>query len=155
MRGKRKLTFYAAKKCLGTPLCTRCWRYGHRSAALVCPFKAMLCAVCSGPHSSEHHREMASCCKAKPKATPPVEATPAGEDCPHPPRCVNCSLDHKSNDRACHFWKHRFDAKWIFNKYKSMKVGAELLKFAPPSDSPFPRIPGYEVNPRSLRYQLD
>jgi hypothetical protein len=47
------LTILPAKKQVGVPICPRCWRYGH--CTTVCPFKTQLCAICAGPHQSEHH----------------------------------------------------------------------------------------------------
>jgi hypothetical protein len=53
MLGHITLTIQPAEKRVGVPICPRCWRYGHRTP--VCPFKTQLCAICAGPHQSEHH----------------------------------------------------------------------------------------------------
>jgi hypothetical protein len=53
MLGHITLTIQPAEKRVGVPICPRCWRYGHCTP--VCPFKTQLCAICAGPHQSEHH----------------------------------------------------------------------------------------------------
>jgi hypothetical protein len=53
MLGHITLTIQPAEKQVGVPICPRCWRYGHHTP--VCPFKTQLCAICAGPHQSEHH----------------------------------------------------------------------------------------------------
>jgi hypothetical protein len=147
MYGAHELTFCIALPRVGVPICTKCWRFGHRF--VVCPFRAQLCAHCAGPHHTDHHRVLGACCKAQPKANPPRAATPGGNPCPHPARCVNCGLDHMSNDTKCSFWKHRFDAKWVQKKYTVMKVGDELLRFMPLSNTSFPNVVGVRL-PRCL-----
>ena len=154
MFGSHNLTFQPAEPRVGVPVCPKCWRYGHRLA--VCPFKTQICAQCSGPHRTENHRVLGACCKAQPKANPPLEATPEGHPCPHKPRCVNCGLDHQSSSRVCSFWKHRFDAKWVRAKYTAMQVGDELLRFLPSPNTSFPnvtgdRLPRRSANPREFR----
>jgi hypothetical protein len=91
MLGHITLTIQPAFQQVGVPICPRCWRYGH--CTMVCPFKTQLCAICAGPHQSEHHQVLGACCKAQPKAKPLQEATPVGHPCPHPARCINCSLN--------------------------------------------------------------
>jgi len=158
MYGTHELTFRVALPRVGVPICTKCWRFGHRFA--VCPFRAQLCAHCAGPHHTDHHRVLGACCKAQPKANPPHAATPGGNPCPHPPRCVNCGLDHMSNDTKCSFWKHRFDAKWVQKKYTAMKVGDELLRFMPLPNTSFPNVVGARLprrlpGTRSFRQEVD
>ena len=51
MYGRHRLVIAPAEKCVGLAQCTRCWQFGHRSDARVCPFKTALCPLCSGPHS--------------------------------------------------------------------------------------------------------
>jgi hypothetical protein len=147
MYSAHKLTFRVALPRVGVPICTKCWRFGHRFA--VCPFRAQLCTHCAGPHHTDHHCVLGACCKAQPKANPPRAATPGGNLCPHPLRCVNCGLDHMSNDTKCSFWKHRFDAKWVQKKYTVMKVGDELLQFMPLPNTSFPNVVGARL-PRRL-----
>jgi hypothetical protein len=72
----------------GTPLCTMCWRWGHPFK--ICRAQAVCCPLCSENHHEEHHCSMGSCCKEKPKATPLMAATPAGDPCPHLVRCPAC-----------------------------------------------------------------
>jgi hypothetical protein len=158
MYGTHELTFRVALPRFRVPICTKCWRFGHRFA--VCPFRAQLCAHCAGPHHTDHHRVLGACCKAQPKANPPRAATPGGNPCPHAPRCVNCGLDHMSNDTKCSFWKHRFDSKWVQKKYIVIKVGDELLRFMPLPNTPFPNVVGARLprclsGPRSFRQEVD
>jgi hypothetical protein len=72
----------------GTPLCMRCWHWGHPFK--ICRAQAVCCPLCSKNHHEEHHHSMGSCCKEKPKATPLITATPAGNPCPHPARWPAC-----------------------------------------------------------------
>jgi hypothetical protein len=158
MLGHITLTIQPAEKRVGVPICPRCWRYGHRTP--VCPFKTQLCAICAGPHQSEHHRVLGACCKAQPKAKPPQEATPLGHSCPHPVRCVNCGLAHSSDSSTCSFWKHCYDPKWVHTKYTVQKVGNELLRFIPATNFPFPNVTGGRIlrrweNPREIRHAVD
>jgi hypothetical protein len=69
MYGTHELMFRVALPRVGVPICTKCWRFGHRFT--VCPFCAQLCAHCAGPHHTDHHRVLGACCKAQPKANPP------------------------------------------------------------------------------------
>jgi hypothetical protein len=158
MYGTHELMFRVALPRVGVPICTKCWRFGHHFA--VCPFCAQLCAHCTGPHHTDHHRVLGACCKAQPKANPPRAATPGGNPCPHALRCVNCGLDHMSNDTKCSFWKHRFDAKWVQKKYTTMKVGDELMRFMPLPNTPFPNVVGARLprripGSRSFRQEVD
>jgi hypothetical protein len=158
MYGTHKLMFRVALPRIGVPICTKCWRFGHRFT--VCPFRAQLCAHCAGPHHTDHHRVLGACCKAQPKANPPRAATAGGSPCPHAPRCVNCGLDHMSNDTKCSFWKHRFDPKWVQKKYIAMKVGGKLLRFMPLPNIPFPNVVGVRpprriLGSRSFRQEVD
>jgi hypothetical protein len=158
MLGHITLTIQPAEKWVGVPICPRCWRYGHRTP--VCPFKTQLCAICAGPHQSEHHQVFGACCKAQPKAKPPREATPLGHSCPHPVRCVNCGLAHSSDSSTCSFWKHRYDPKWVHTKYTAQKVGNELLRFIPATNFPFPNVTGGRIlrrreNPQEIRHVVD
>ena len=129
MYGKYRLTVGPAEKRVGVPQCTRCWRFGHRSDMHVCPSHSRCCALCNGPHETEHHRILASCCRGNPKATPPVPPTPGSEPCPHKPRCVNCGGEHGANNSVCKYWKSRFDPKWIWNRYKDAKVSPAVWQF--------------------------
>jgi hypothetical protein len=134
--------------------------YSQRHRFAVCPFRTQLCAHCAGPHHTDHHRVLGACCKAQPKANPPCAATPGGTACPHAPRCVNCGLDHMSNDTKCSFWKHRFDAKWVQKKYTAMKVGDELMQFMPLPNTPFlnvvgARLPRRLSGPQSFQQEVD
>ncbi|KAJ3554960.1 hypothetical protein NP233_g12315 [Leucocoprinus birnbaumii] len=99
-----------------------CWRWGHTTNT--CQFFAPRCPICSGPHRAENHRDHAACCKAKPKAKPPVAATPSGEPCPHGAHCINCGKTHPANDRRCPFWHHCFDRPWIERCYSEKKKSA-------------------------------
>jgi hypothetical protein len=158
MYGTHELMFRIALPRVGVPICTKCWRFGHRFA--VCPFRAQLCAHCAGPHHTDHHCVLGACCKAQPKANPPHAAAAGGSPCPHAPRCVNCGLDHMSNNMKCSFWKHRFDTKWVQKKYIAMKVGDELLRFLPLPNIPFPnvvgaRLPGRLSGPRGFRQEVE
>ena len=103
----------------GLSLCTRCWRWGHSSGG--CRAIQPKCPRCSGPHREEQHRDLASCCRGNPKATPPVPPTPAGQPCPHRPHCPNCKGAHSATERSCSFWIHRFDHKWIEAKYAQVR----------------------------------
>ncbi|KAJ3567968.1 hypothetical protein NP233_g6019 [Leucocoprinus birnbaumii] len=109
----------AARANPGTPQCQRCWRWGHTTNTWW--FFAPRCPICSGPHCGENHRDHAACCKAKPKAKPPVAVTPPGEPCPHGAHCINCGKTHPSNDHQCPFWCHRFDRPWIERCYSEKK----------------------------------
>jgi hypothetical protein len=73
--------FRAARANPGSPLCSRCWRWGHPLSACCAP--QLRCPICLGPHHKDHHRVLAGCCKGNPKATPPVPPTPEGAPCPH------------------------------------------------------------------------
>jgi hypothetical protein len=77
--------FRAARANPGSPLCSRCWRWGHPLSACCAP--QLRCPICLGPHRKDHHRVLAGCCKGNPKATPPVPPTPEGTPCPHVSRC--------------------------------------------------------------------
>jgi hypothetical protein len=137
MIGWSKLTIRPTIKHVGTLICSHCWRFGHCGTTATCPVKAMLCAICSGPHTTDLHHQLWACCKAQPKATPPVLATPPGEVYPHPPQCVNCRKYYRSDLCTCSFWKNWYDSQWIFNHCKLMKVSKDILKFASSfSDSP-------------------
>ena len=134
MYGHHHLRIMPAEKVTGLPLCQRCWRYGHRSDAKACPFRGVFCAHCGEPHRTENHRQFGSCCKANPKAQPPIAANTEAT-CPHAPHCVNCGKAHRSDDVACKFWKSRFDHQWIWKRYHNAKVSPELLKFESPSNT--------------------
>ena len=105
----------AAKANPGVALCQRCWKWGHPSSA--CRALQAKCPLCMGPHSREHHRTLAGCCKGNAKTTPPTLPTAEGMPCPHPSRCVNCRKDHPADSRKCNFWRHRFDQDWIKARY--------------------------------------
>jgi hypothetical protein len=141
------LTILPTEKLVGVPICPWRWRYGH--CTMVCPFKTQLCAICAGPHQSDHHCVLGACCKAQPKEKPPWQATPAGHPCTHPVRCVNCGLDHSPNSSACSFWKRHYNPKWVHSKYTTQKVGDELLQFIPATNLPFPNVTGGRI----LRHQ--
>jgi hypothetical protein len=129
MYGPYRLSISPADKRVGVPQCTRCWRFGHRSDARACPFRACYCPICNGPHTLQFHRPLAACCKGNPNAKPPVPPTPEGVACSHGPRCVNCGRDHRSDDKSCPYWKSRFNAKWIVNRYKDSKVSSAVWQF--------------------------
>jgi len=133
MYGKHRLTVAPATKHVGVPQCNRCWRYGHPSSARVCLLKGKLCPICGEPHSVEYHRHLASCCRGKPKATPPVPATPEGDPCPHDAKCINCGEKHRADDRICNFWKSRFKSDWIWRRYTEQKVSESFTNFFLPS----------------------
>jgi len=134
MYGHHHLRIMPAEKVSGLPLCQRCWRFGHRSDAKSCPFRGVFCARCGEPHRTENHRQFANCCKANPKADPPIAANTEAT-CSHAPRCVNCGKAHRSDDPACKFWKSRFDHQWIWKRYHNAKVSPELLKFESTSNN--------------------
>ncbi|KAF5376109.1 hypothetical protein D9615_007779 [Tricholomella constricta] len=105
-----------AEKRPGTPQCQRCWKWGHIDTR--CSLNRNICAHCGGPHGLQYHRVLGSCCKAKPKENPPVEATHPDEDCPHPPKCVNCGGEHLANAKTCPYFRHRFEPEWIKGRYE-------------------------------------
>jgi hypothetical protein len=117
--GRWVSTFKEARANPGSPLCTKCWRWGHPSQA--CRAPQIKCSACSGPHRSKHHRMLSGCCRGNTKAIPPIPATPEGEPCPHPTRCVNCRKDHAADSRKCKFWAHRFDQEWIKAHYDEVR----------------------------------
>jgi hypothetical protein len=94
-----------------TPLCQRCWHWGHPFK--ICRAQAVCCPLCS----EEHHCSMGSCCKEKPKATTPIATTPASNPCPHPVRCTACGGAHPAYAKTCPFWKHCFQREWIDECY--------------------------------------
>src|SRR5262249_30113295 len=100
--------------------CGRCHHWGHLDSQ--CNSKGNICARCDGPHKTVHHRILAACCKPHPKANPPQEGTPAGEDCPHPARCCNCGGTHPSDSPTCRFWTNRFDRDWITRRYARLEA---------------------------------
>jgi len=104
----------------GSPLCQRCWRWGHSTRS--CRAQAPSCPQCGGPHTAANHRTHASCCKAQPNAEPPVLATPKGLPCPHASMCANCNGKHASDDHHCSFWRHRFHRDWIVRRYSDASV---------------------------------
>jgi hypothetical protein len=120
--------FRAARANPGSPLCSRCWRWGHPSSA--CRAPQLRCPICLGPHRKDHHRVLAGCCKGNPKATPPVPPTPEGSPCPHVSRCPNCRKPHAADDCKCNFWRHRFDQEWIKAHYD--EVSARNHSRSPP-----------------------
>jgi hypothetical protein len=129
MYGHHRLTISPALKHVGVPQCTRCWRFGHPANPRVCPIKGKLCPICGEGHTEEYHRSFASCCRGKPKHTPPIPATPEGQPCSHDAKCINCGLKHRADDRACKYWKSRFDGDWIWRRYQEQKVSDAFTKF--------------------------
>ena len=101
--GKHHLIVALATKHVGVLQCNHCWRFGHPSNAQICPLKGKLCPICGEPHSIEYHRHLASCCRGKPKQTPPILATPESDPCPHDAKCINCREKHCTDDRVCSF----------------------------------------------------
>jgi hypothetical protein len=73
--GKYACHIIKGKAVPGTPLCQRCWCWGHPFK--ICRAQAVHCPLCSENHHEKHDSSMGSCCKEKPKATPPIAATPA------------------------------------------------------------------------------
>ena len=120
--------FRAARANPGSPLCSRCWRWGHPASA--CRAPQLRCPICLGPHRKDHHRVLAGCCKGNAKATPPIPPTPEGSACPHVSRCPNCRKPHAADDRKCNFWRHRFDQEWIKARYD--EVSARNRSRSPP-----------------------
>jgi hypothetical protein len=118
--GGKLCRFKAAPVHAGTPQCQRCWYWEHAEAR--CTLNRNICAHCGGSHELKHHRTLATCCKAQPKASPPIAATPADEPCPHAPKCVNCGKDHCANDESCTFFRHRFKSEWIQRRYERGEV---------------------------------
>jgi hypothetical protein len=116
----KNVTFKAATERKPVMFCQRCWRWKHTAAQ--CPSKWQLCPLCGEKHDEKSHCPLASCCRGLPKATPPVPATPAGEPCPHDPKCVNCGLAHASHSRSCKFWSHRFNEEWISSAYQRVRT---------------------------------
>jgi hypothetical protein len=89
----------------GTPLCQRCWHWGH--SAHTCTSHAPKCPQCSGPHSGDNHHANCGSCKGNPNVKPrPVPPTVDGLACPHLGHCVNCKGEHSANDNKCPFWRH-------------------------------------------------
>ncbi|KAF9537270.1 Gag-like protein [Agrocybe pediades] len=105
---------------VGTPVCQRCWKWGHSEAG--CRQRAAICPHCMGPHRLEEHRIIAKCCKGNAKEDPPIPPTPADQDCPHKAHCVNCGGDHAASDRKCKFWINRYDRTWIKAKYQEVRL---------------------------------
>src|SRR5215813_2184058 len=69
----------------GTPLCQRCYRWGH--IATQCKQRLPCCPRCSEPHFESEHHVFASCYRGHPRMNPPLIPTPEGYPCPHQPRC--------------------------------------------------------------------
>src|SRR6267154_2471957 len=111
-----------AEASLGTPLCTRCWRWGHPT--IRCRTHAPRCKKCGEPHAFETHRDAAGCCKGNAKANPPIKSTPASQPCPHKERCLNCRGEHLADSRKCWFWGKRFDRAEIMKRYTEVCAGA-------------------------------
>ncbi|KXN88565.1 hypothetical protein AN958_07051 [Leucoagaricus sp. SymC.cos] len=109
--GNAQCVIWLAKAQPGTPQCQHYWKWGHPTTA--CHMPAIKYPRCSGPHSEQHHRDYAGCCKGNAKATPPIPPTAAGIPCPHVPTCSNCGAKHTANDHRCKFWCHHFDADWF------------------------------------------
>lgn len=116
----------------GTPLCQRCWRWGHVSHS--CRAPGVRCVICGEPHGEEHHRIMSSCCKAHPKANPPRPGTASNLPCPHNACCINCKGKHRSDSRDCPFWAKRFKEDWITARYQQVRAqqAASKLLSNPP-----------------------
>jgi hypothetical protein len=113
--GKYACHIVEGKAIPRTPLCMRCWCWGHPFK--ICRAQAVHCPLCSENHHKEHHCSMGSCCKEKPKATPPIIATPAGNPCPHLACCPTCRGAHPAYAKTCPFWKHCFQREWIDKRY--------------------------------------
>ncbi|KAF9470544.1 hypothetical protein BDN70DRAFT_909506 [Pholiota conissans] len=118
--GKKACFIRAAAANPGTPLCTRCWRWGHPIKA--CKASQPRCAICARPHEKEIHRLYCGLCKGDPKHDPLIPKTPGDQPCPHPPRCPNCNGEHAATDWKCKFWSHRFDREWIVAKYAEVRA---------------------------------
>jgi hypothetical protein len=117
--GRWVSVFKEARANPGSPLCMKCWRWGHPSQA--CRAPQIKCSACSGPHRSEHHRTLLGCCRGNAKVTPPMPAMPEGQPCPHPAQCISCRKDHAADSRKCKFWAHRFDQEWIKARYDEVR----------------------------------
>jgi hypothetical protein len=52
--GRWVASFRTARANPGSPLCIRCWKWGHLTAA--CRALQIVCPHCGGPHRKEHHR---------------------------------------------------------------------------------------------------
>lgn len=107
-----------ARSRVGSPICPRCYRWGHTGNN--CYAKAPRCPLCSEYHHRENHRLLASCCKAWPKATPPVTATLEGAPCPHTASCINCKGAHTADSQHCPFWKNQFTKDWAQKQYQKV-----------------------------------
>ncbi|KXN84048.1 hypothetical protein AN958_00498, partial [Leucoagaricus sp. SymC.cos] len=109
-------------------LCQCCWYWGHSSQT--CHQKMPRCPLCSEPHYHDTHHAFAGCCKGN--AHHGVPPTPAGQPCPHPPRCLNCHQAHTANSRQCPFWHHWFNKDWIRHKYQEVcrRSDARLSTFS-------------------------
>jgi hypothetical protein len=66
--------FRAARANPGSPLCQRCWKWGHPTTA--CWGPQIKCPICMGPHRKEHHCTLAGCCKGGPADQPPPVTLP-------------------------------------------------------------------------------
>ena len=84
---------------------------GITLSLLVSPWP--FCPLCQGPHSKDHHRSLAQCCKGAPKAIPPIPPMGDGLPCPHLSSCLNCGKLHSTDSVHCPFWQHRYDRAWI------------------------------------------
>jgi hypothetical protein len=111
--GRWAASFRMARANPGSPLCIRCWKWGHLTSA--CRALQIVCPSCGGPHRKEHHRQLASCCKGNDKVSPAIPPMDPEEPCPHPPHCLNCRGKHSADDRRCKFWRHRFEQEWTIS----------------------------------------
>lgn len=92
--------------------CTECLMWGHTS--FNCRASARRCGHCGENHDERVHRPNCAACRAE-EARPGVTALARPPKCPHPPKCVNCGLAHRSDSNECAFYAHRFDKEWLRN----------------------------------------
>ncbi|KAF9471348.1 hypothetical protein BDN70DRAFT_820121, partial [Pholiota conissans] len=118
--GKKACFICATAANPGTPLCTRCWRWGH--PIKVCKAFQPRCTICARPHKKKIHCLYCSLCKGNPKYDPLIPKTPSDQPCPHSLHCPNCNGEHAATDQKCKFWSYCFDCEWIIAKYAEIKA---------------------------------
>jgi hypothetical protein len=114
----KTVTIRLTSQSVGTPLCRKCWRWGHPDKH--CPKRAPVCPRCGEPHYKDAHREFAGCCQGNPNGKPPVPPTPEGHTCPHRSHCPNCKGNHEADDKCCPFWCNQFNRDWIDAEYEKV-----------------------------------
>ncbi|EKM73323.1 hypothetical protein AGABI1DRAFT_48856 [Agaricus bisporus var. burnettii JB137-S8] len=100
---RKNCKILGARPHSGSVLCTRCYRWGHHSSQ--CRRLGVRCPLCGGPHREDSHSLMVPDDKVAHR------------------HCVNCTASkrkersHSATDKACPFWKHRFDREWLRKQF--------------------------------------